>query len=138
VKRILIADDHDAVRCGIRAVLEQRPGWNIVAEAADGRAAFEAALEERPDVAIVDFFMPRMTGVEVTRAIKKHLHETEVLIFTAHESEVLAQEAFQAGARVFMAKSDANRLLLTAVEALMAHRPFVGGRFCVQPRREME
>jgi DNA-binding NarL/FixJ family response regulator len=119
-------------------VLEQRPGWNIVAEAADGRTAFEAALEERPDVAIVDFFMPRMTGVEVTRGIKKHLKETEVLIFSAHESEVLAQEAFQAGARAFLAKSDANKLLLAAVEALMAHRPFVGGRFCVQSRREME
>ncbi|HXP44501.1 MAG TPA: response regulator transcription factor, partial [Candidatus Acidoferrales bacterium] len=138
MKRILIADDHDAVRCGIRAVLEQRPGWNIVAEAADGKTALEAALEERPDVAIVDFFMPRMTGVEVTRGIKKHLHETEVLIFSAHESEVLAQEAFQAGARVFLAKSDANKLLLAAVEALMAHRPFVGGRFCVQSRRETE
>jgi DNA-binding NarL/FixJ family response regulator len=138
MKRILIADDHDAVRCGIRAVLEQRPGWQIVAEAADGRAAFEAALEERPDVAIFDFFMPRMTGVEVTRRLKKHLQETEVLIFTVHESEVLAQEAFQAGARAFLAKSDANKLLLTAVEALMARRPFVGGRFCVQSRRELE
>jgi DNA-binding NarL/FixJ family response regulator len=136
VKRILVADDHDSVRCGIRAVLEQRSGWNVVAEAADGKAAFEAALEQRPDVAIVDFFMPRMTGVEVTRGIKKHLKETEVLIFSAHESEELAQEAFQAGARAVLAKSDANRLLLGAVEALMAHRPFVAGRFGVQSRRE--
>jgi DNA-binding NarL/FixJ family response regulator len=126
------------VRCGIRAVPEQRPGWNIVAEAADGRAAFEAALEERPDVAIVDFFMPRMTGVEVTRRIKKNLKETEVLIFSAHESEVLAHEAFQAGARAFLAKSDANRLLLAAVEALLAHRPFVGGQYCARSRREPE
>src|SRR5215469_3200376 len=138
MKRILIADDHDAVRCGIRAVLEQRPGWNIVAEAADGRTAYEAALELRPDVAIVDFYMPRMTGVEVTRRIKKHLPETEVLIFTAHESEVLAQEAFQAGARAFLAKSDANKMLLAAVEALAAHKPFVAGRYCLQARRELE
>jgi DNA-binding NarL/FixJ family response regulator len=138
VKQILIADDHDAVRSGIRAVLEQRPGWNVVAEAADGRAAVEAALETRPDVAIVDFFMPRMTGVEVTRRIKKHIHQTEVLIFTAHESEVLAQEAFQAGASAFLAKSDANRLLLAAVEALMARRSFAGGRFCASSRREPE
>jgi DNA-binding NarL/FixJ family response regulator len=119
-------------------VLEQRPGWQIAAEAADGRAALDAALEERPDVAIVDFFMPRMTGVEVTRRLKRHLQETEVLIFTAHESEVLAQEAFQAGALAFLVKSDANKLLLAAVEALMAHRPFAGGRFCVQSRREPE
>jgi DNA-binding NarL/FixJ family response regulator len=82
--------------------------------------------------------MPRMTGVEVARGIRKHLKETEVLIFSAHESEVLAHEAFQAGARAFLAKSDANRLLLAAVEALLAHRPFVGGRYCVQSRREPE
>jgi DNA-binding NarL/FixJ family response regulator len=138
MKRILIADDHDAVRCGIRAVLEQRPGWNIVAEAADGRTAFEAALRERPDAAIIDFFMPRMTGVEVTRGIRKHLKETEVLIFSAHESEVLAQEAFQAGARAFLVKFDANKLLIAAVEALMARRPFVGGRYYVQSRGELE
>jgi DNA-binding NarL/FixJ family response regulator len=138
MKRILIADDHDAVRCGIRAVLEQRPGWSIVAEAADGRTAFEAALEKRPDLAIVDFFMPRMTGVEVTRGIKKHLKETEVLIFSAHESEVLAHEAFQAGAHAFLAKSDANRLLLAAVEALLAHRAFAGGRYSVHSSREPE
>ncbi|MBV9481187.1 response regulator transcription factor [Bradyrhizobium sp.] len=138
MKRILIADDHDAVRCGIRAVLEQRPGWNIAAEAADGKTAFEAALKERPDVAIVDFSMPRMTGLEVTRRIKKHLHATEVLIFTAHDSHILAQEAFQAGARAFLAKSDANKLLLAAVESLMAHRPFCGGRFFLRSRRELE
>lgn len=117
-------------------MLEQRPGWKIVAEASDGRTAFEAALEERPDVAIVDFFMPRMTGVEVARRIKKHLPETEVLIFTVHESEVLAQEAFQAGACAFLAKSDANKLLLAAVEAVMARKPFVDGRFCVESRRK--
>jgi DNA-binding NarL/FixJ family response regulator len=119
-------------------VLEQRPGWNVVAEAADGRTAFETALVERPDVAIVDFFMPRMTGVEVARQLKKHRNEIGVLIFSAHESEVLAQEAFQAGARGFLVKSDANKLLISAVEALMAGRPFVGGRFCVQSRREPE
>jgi DNA-binding NarL/FixJ family response regulator len=118
--------------------LEQRPGWIVVAEASDGRTAFEAALAERPDVAIVDFFMPRMTGVEVTRGIKKHLKETEVLIFSAHESEVLAHEAFQAGARAFLAKFDANRLLLAAVEALLAHRAFAGGRYCAHSRRGPE
>jgi len=138
MKRILIADDHDAVRCGLRAVLEERPGWNVVAEAADGRTAFETALEERPDVAIVDFFMPRMTGVEIARQLKKHCKEIGVLIFSAHESEVLAQEAFQAGARGFLVKSDANKLLIAAVEALVAGRPFVGGRLYVQSRREPE
>jgi DNA-binding NarL/FixJ family response regulator len=138
MKRILIADDHEAVRCGIRAVLEQHPGWNVVAEAADGRTAFETALEKRPDVAIIDFFMPRMTGVEVARQLKTCCKETGVLIFSAHESEVLAQEAFQAGARGFLVKSDANKLLVAAVEALMAGRPFVGGRYRVESYREPE
>ena len=137
MKRILIADDHHAVRSGIRAVLEQRPGWKIVAEAADGRTALKAALEEQPDVAILDFFMPAMTGVGVARQIKKHLPETEILIFTVHEFSVLAQEAFQAGARAFLAKSDANKLLLAAVEALMARKPFAGGRFGVHSYREL-
>jgi DNA-binding NarL/FixJ family response regulator len=138
MKRILIADDHDAVRLGLRAVLEQRPGWEIVAEAADGEEAFEAALEKRPDVAIVDVYMPRMTGVEVARRINERLQETAVLIFTMNESRMLAQEAFRAGARAFLVKSDANKLLLAAVEALMAHRPFVGGRFCVQSSHESD
>jgi DNA-binding NarL/FixJ family response regulator len=136
VKRILIADDHHAVRSGIREVLEQRPGWKIVAEAADGRTALKAAVEEQPDVAIVDFFMPGMTGVEVARRIKKHLPETEILIFTVHESNLLAQEAFQAGARAFLAKSGANKLLLAAVEALMSRKPFVDGRFGIHSCRD--
>jgi DNA-binding NarL/FixJ family response regulator len=136
MKRILIADDHAAVRFGLRAVLEQRPGWEVIADVDDGRKAVEVALEKRPDVAILDFSLPYMTGVEVARLISKHLRETEVLIFTVHESRVLAQEAFRAGARAYLVKSDANKLLLTAVEALMTHRSFDDGRFSAGPRRE--
>lgn len=136
MKRILIADDHAAVRLGLRAVLEQRPGWEVIADVDDGRRAFEVALEKRPDVAILDFSLPHMTGVEVARLISKHLRETEVLIFTVHESGVLAQEAFRAGARAYLVKSDANKMLLAAVEALMMHRSFDDGRFSVGPRRE--
>lgn len=135
MKRILIADDHTAVRSGLRAVLEQRPGWEVVAEAADGRTAFEAALEKRPDVAILDFSLPGMTGVEVARMIRRDLPETEVLLFTVHESRGLAQEALRAGIRAYLVKSDENKLLRTAVEALMAHRSFDSGRFSVQTRR---
>ena len=72
MKRILIADDHDAVRSGLRAVLEQRADWEVVAEAKDGSNAVAAAIEYEPHVAIVDFCMPRMTGVEVARRIKEH------------------------------------------------------------------
>jgi DNA-binding NarL/FixJ family response regulator len=138
MKQILIADDHAAVRSGLRAVLEQRPGWEVVAEVADGKRAFEVALETRPDVAILDFSLPGMTGVEATRLISAHLPRAEILIFTVHESRALAHEAFRAGARAYLAKSDANKLLLAAVEALMAHRLFDSGRFSVQPCRKPE
>jgi DNA-binding NarL/FixJ family response regulator len=127
MKRILIADDHDAVRSGLRAVVEQRADWEVVAEVNDGCKAVAAAIENRPDVAIVDFSMPRMTGLEVARQIRRYPLQTEVLIFTVHNSSLLAQQAFQAGARAFLVKSDANKLLLAAVDSLLAHRPFCTG-----------
>ncbi|WP_458757142.1 response regulator [Afipia sp. TerB] len=124
MKRILIADDHEAVRSGLRAVLAQRADWEIVAEATDGSKAVAAAIENEPHVAIVDFSMPRMTGVEVARRIRDYPLQTEVLIFTVHDSSLLAQQAFQAGANAFLLKSDANRLLLAAVDSLLVHKPF--------------
>jgi DNA-binding NarL/FixJ family response regulator len=127
MKRFLIADDHEAVRSGLRAVLEQRADWEVVAEANDGGKALTAAIESRPHVAIVDFSMPRMTGVEVARRIREYPLQTEVLIFTVHNSGLLAQQAFEAGARAFLSKSDANKLLLTAVESLLLHRSFRTG-----------
>ncbi|MCW1996643.1 DNA-binding NarL/FixJ family response regulator [Bradyrhizobium diazoefficiens] len=130
MKRFLIADDHEAVRLGLRAVLEQRADWEVVAEANDGSKALTAAIESRPHVAIVDFSMPRMTGVEVARRIRDYPLQTEVLIFTVHKSGLLAQQAFEAGARAFLAKSDANRSLLAAVDALLAHK-----RFCSESCR---
>ena len=130
MKRILIADDHEAVRWGLRAVLEQHVDWEVVAEANDGNTALAAAIESRPDVAIVDFSMPRMTGLEVARRIREYPLQTEVLIFTVHNSSLLAQQAFQAGARAFLTKSDANKVLLRAVESLLAHKPFWTGKAC--------
>ena len=124
MKRFLIADDHEAVRSGLRAMLEQRADWEVVAEANDGGKAVAAAIENRPHVAIVDFSMPRMTGVEVARRIREYPLQTEVMIFTVHNSSLLAQQAFEAGARAFLVKSDANKLLLTAVEQVLLHRPF--------------
>jgi DNA-binding NarL/FixJ family response regulator len=86
-------------------------------------------LKKRPDVAIVDYSMPLMTGVEVTRCIKEHQQVTEILIFTMHDSNALALQAFQAGARAFLLKSDANKMLLAAVETLIVHKPFYAGAF---------
>jgi DNA-binding NarL/FixJ family response regulator len=129
MKRILVADDHETVRSGLCAILESRTGWEVVAVARDGNEAVAAAIEKRPDVAIVDYSMPLMTGIEVTRRIKEHQPETEVLMFTMHDSSALALQAFQAGARAYLLKSDANKMLLAAVESLMAHKPFHAGAF---------
>jgi len=129
MKRILIADDHETVRSGLRALLESRAGWEVVAEAHDGNEAVAGTIDMRPDVAVVDYSMPCMSGVEVAQSITEHRLATEVLIFTMHDSSALALQAFQAGARAFLLKSDANKLLLGAVETLMAHKPFYAGRF---------
>ena len=134
MKRILIADDHDTVRAGLRAILERHVGGEIVAEARNGAEAVAAAVEHRPDVAIIDYSMPLMTGVEVARHIKRHQLPTEILIFTVHDSNVLAWQAFQAGARAFLLKSDASKLLLAAVESLMLHKPFYAGAFSSELR----
>ena len=129
MKRILIADDHETVRAGLRAILEGRVGWEIVAEARNGSEAVSAAVEKRPDVAIIDYSMPLMTGVEVARCLRGHQLPTEILIFTVHDSNVLAWQAFQAGARAFLQKSDASKMLMAAVESLMLHKPFYAGSF---------
>jgi DNA-binding NarL/FixJ family response regulator len=124
MKRILIADDHDPVRSGLRALLEARPGWEVVAEAHDGNQALAAAIKMRPDVAILDYSMPFMTGIEVTKRIRERQLATEVLIFTMHDSSEVAFQAVQAGARAFLVKADTNRMLLAAVESLMQHKAF--------------
>jgi DNA-binding NarL/FixJ family response regulator len=129
MKRILIADDHEAVRVGLRSVLEERAGWEVVAEAHDGKEAVAETIEKRPDVAILDYSMPLMTGVEATRRIKERQPLTEVLIFTMHDSSSIALEAFDAGARALLLKSGANKMLLAAVESLMVHKPFYAGPF---------
>ena len=134
MKRILIADDHDTVRAGLRAILEGRIGWEVVAEARNGREAVSAAVETCPDVAVLDYSMPLMTGVEVARCIREHQLPTEILIFTVHDSNAVARQAFEAGARAFLLKSDASKMLLAAVESLILHKPFYAGPYSSEAR----
>lgn len=126
-KTILIADDHEVVRSGLRSILEAHEGWQVVAEADNGKDAISLAVEKSPNVAIVDYSLPLINGVEVARNIKIRQVDTEVLIFTMHDSDVLIKEAFQAGARAFLLKSDARHHLISAVESLINHRPFFTG-----------
>ena len=122
--RILIADDHDVVRSGLRSILESHPDWEVVAEAADGKEAIAKAVETKPDVAVVDYSLPLINGIEVTRQIRRRLPGTEILIFTMHDNETLIGEVLSVGARGFLLKSDAKRHLLEAIETLAAHKPF--------------
>jgi DNA-binding NarL/FixJ family response regulator len=126
--RILIADDHDVVRSGLRTILSDQPGWEVVAEAEDGKRAVELATETQPNVAILDYQLPLINGVDATRQIRASQPQTEVLIFTMHESEPLIRELLEAGARGYLLKSDARRFLISAVEALARHQPFFTGR----------
>src|SRR5262249_45178658 len=126
--RILIADDHDTVRLGLRNVLESHADWQVVAEAADGRDAISMSLQTKPDVAVLDYSMPLINGVEVTRQIRERLPKTEVLIFSIHDEDVVITELLKAGARAYVLKSDVNGDLINAVECLAAHEPFFTGR----------
>jgi DNA-binding NarL/FixJ family response regulator len=128
VTSILIADDHAVVRSGLKAILEAHDGWRVVAEAGDGKEAISKAIETRPDVAIVDYSLPIINGIETTRQIRARLAKTEVLIFTMHDSDALIGEVLQAGARGFLLKSDAQHFLISAVESLSLHKPFFTGR----------
>jgi DNA-binding NarL/FixJ family response regulator len=122
--RILIADDHTVVRAGLRALLESRSGWEVCAEAADGRDAVEKATTLKPDVVILDIGMPLLNGVEAVRRIHKSCPGSEILILTMHESDDLVQQVVEAGARGYILKDDADRVLLAAVDALRLHKPY--------------
>jgi len=126
--RILIADDHAVVRAGLRALLESRPGWEVSAEAADGREAVEKASKLKPQVAILDIGMPLLNGVEAARRIRKATPQTEILILTMHESDDLVQQVVDAGAHGYILKDDADRVLLAAVDALRQHKPYFSTR----------
>ena len=121
---VLIADDHEVVRSGLRKVLEADPRYEVIGEASDGKEAIVKALETKPDIAVVDYSLPLINGVEVTRQIRKRLPKTEVVIFTMHDNDSLIQDALKAGARGFVLKTDAKQHLLAAIEALASHKPY--------------
>lgn len=122
--RILIADDHEVARKGIRALIESHPGWEVCGEAADGREAVKTASRLKPDLVLLDVGMPSLNGLDATRQILAEAPDTRVLILTMHDSEQVVREVLAAGARGFLLKSDAGRDLVSAVEALQSRRTF--------------
>jgi DNA-binding NarL/FixJ family response regulator len=122
--RILIADDHDVARGGIRALLENHPGWQVCGEAKDGRETVDLVAKTKPDLILLDIGMPNLNGLEATRQILATAPEALILILTMHDTDQLVREVLRAGARGFLFKSDAGRDLITAVEALQQGRTF--------------
>jgi DNA-binding NarL/FixJ family response regulator len=125
---ILLADDHDLMRRGIRDLLESDPGLEVCGEASNGREAIELARRLKPDVAVLDLTMPEMNGLEAIRQLRRELPQTELLVFSMHDSEELIREVFAAGARGYVLKSDAALYLDEAVKSLSQHKPFFTDR----------
>ena len=122
--RILVVDDHPVVRRGLKNLLGERPGWEVIDEAVDGLEAVDKAGRLAPDVVVLDLSMPRMGGLEACRLIRKNTPQCEILIVTQHDSIQMMREADAAGARGYVVKSNIARDLIKAVEATSQHKAF--------------
>jgi DNA-binding NarL/FixJ family response regulator len=123
--RILVADDHDLMREGACRFIERHSGWEVCGAVSNGREAVAQAIELKPDIVIMDMTMPELNGLDAAIQIKRRLPETEILMFTAHETDELVEEAFQAGVKSFIQKSEAADLLGEAIQSLARHQPFL-------------
>ncbi len=121
---VLVADDHDIVRRGLRDLIEKQPGWKVVGEATNGKEAVEKAKQLKPDVSILDISMPSLNGLEAARQIVASGSPTKVLILTIHHSDPLIQQMVKAGVRGYVLKTDAASELVHAVEALQRNKTF--------------
>lgn len=122
--RILIADDHDLLRRGLKALIESHPGWQVCEEAHTGREAVAKVEQIKPDVVILDISMPELNGLEAARRIRKASPNTEILILSVHYSDQLIRDILEVGVRGYIVKSDSDRDLIVALEALAEHKPF--------------
>src|ERR1041385_5972379 len=122
--RILVADDHEVMRDGVRELIEHEPGWTVCGTATNGREAVESAKKLKPEVVVLDMTMPELDGLEALRQIKRALPDAEIVIFSAHHSEEVIEQLYDAGAKSYIQKSDAGRNLVAAIKSLAEHKPY--------------
>lgn len=125
--RIVLADDHEVVRRGVRSLLESKHGWEVCGEAANGREAVELAKRLRPDVVVLDLSMPELNGLEAVRQICRLTPRPAVVVFSMHDAEQLVRDVLQAGALGYVLKSETAQHLLAAVESVQAGKPYFAG-----------
>jgi DNA-binding NarL/FixJ family response regulator len=122
--RILLADDHTVVRQGLRKVLEERPEWQVIAEAGDGREAVRLAEQLVPDVAILDIAMPLLNGIEATRQITRRVPATRIVVLSMYADEAYVTQILQAGAAAYLLKDSADVDLIHAVHEVSQGKSF--------------
>ena len=127
IRRIIIVDDHDAIRRGVRQLIETRPYYQVVGEAADGRTGLELARQTRPDIAIIDYSIPELNGLDLSHALKREFPKVEILLYTMHDREEIIMDVLRAGVRGFVLKSDTEKHLLAALDALSIRRSYFSG-----------
>ena len=123
--RILIADDREIVREGLRVMVERERGWEVCGVAENGREAVDLAQKLKPDAIILDLKVPELAGLEAMKQIKRAIPETEILVLSGRESEDLIEQVFEAGAKAYLRKAEAGRLLVPALKSLQDHKTFL-------------
>jgi len=126
--KILVADDHELMRRGVRSLLEAEAGWRVIGEASNGQELLKKAQELKPDIVVLDVGMPLLNGLEASRRLRKILPEVKILILSMHDSEQMARAVLDAGARGYVTKADTSRDLVLAVEALCRNKTFFTSR----------
>jgi len=127
IRRIIIVDDHDAVRRGVRQLIETKPYYQVVGEAADGRSGLELARQAKPDIAILDYSIPELNGLDLSHALKREFPRIEILLYTMHDREEIIMDVLRAGVRGFVLKSDTEKHLIAALGALSIRRSYFSG-----------
>jgi len=122
--RVLIADDHETIRSGLRFIVNGMEGFETCGEAADGREAVDFALSLKPDIVVMDMGMPGLNGLDATRQIRKHCPTTEILAFTGTDEDRLIHQMFEAGARGYLFKTDTRDSIQAALRSLAQHKSY--------------